>query len=68
MTETLFHAENAEDGGYIASAVGATIVTEADDLSALREAVRGAVQCHFDEVQRPVLIRLHFAHDEVIAA
>jgi len=43
------------------------IFTEADSLAALREAVRDAVRCHFEEENRPRIIRLHFAHDEVFA-
>jgi hypothetical protein len=46
-------------GGYTARAVGASIVTEADDLEGLRNQVRDAVRCHFDEGAPPKLIRLH---------
>lgn len=68
MTEILFIVEEAAEGGYIARAVGASIFTEADDLNQLREMVRDAVRCHFDETDRPNIIRLHLTHDEVIAA
>lgn len=70
MTEILFIVEEADEGGYTARAVGASIVTEADDLAQLRETVREAVRCHFDETDanRPQVIRLHLVHDEVIAA
>ena len=70
MTEILFIVEEAAEGGYVAHAVGASIVTEADDLDQLRAMVRDAVRCHFDEadVGRPQVIRLHRVHDEVIAA
>ena len=68
MTEILFIVEEAAEGGYIARSVQASIVTEADDLAALREAVRDAVRCHFDENDRPKAIRLHLVRDEVIAA
>jgi hypothetical protein len=30
--------------------------------------VRDAVRCHFEDAERPSLIRLHFVRDEVIAA
>lgn len=30
--------------------------------------VREAVRCHFADADRPRLIRLHFVHEEVIAA
>ena len=69
MTELLFIVEEAAEGGYVAHAVGASIVTEADDLEQLRAMVRDAVRCHFDEdAERPKAIRLHLVHDEVIAA
>lgn len=68
MSELVFVVEEAAEGGYIARAVGASIVTEADDLEGLREQVRDAVRCHFDEGKAPKLIRLHHVRDEVITA
>jgi hypothetical protein len=68
MTEILFIVEEAPDGGYMASAAGASIFTEAEDLADLRVQVRDAVRCHFDDADLPQLIRLHFVRDEVIAA
>ncbi len=68
MTEILFVAEESAEGGYIARAVGSSIVTEADDIEGLRDALRDAVRCHFDGADRPKVIRLHLVHDEVIAA
>lgn len=68
MTEILFIVEEAVEGGYVARSVQASIITEADDLAALRDAVREAVRCHFDEGDRPKVIRLHMVRDEIIAA
>ena len=70
MTKIMFIVEEATEGGYVAHAVGTSIVTEADDLAQLREMVRDAVRCHFDDsdADRPQVIRLHLVHDEVIAA
>jgi hypothetical protein len=68
MSEQVFVVEEAAEGGYIARAVGTAIVAEADDLDGLRAQVRDAVRCHFDEGQSPAVIRLHYVHDEVIAA
>lgn len=68
MSELVFVVEEAPEGGYVARAVGASIVTEADDLDGLRAQVRDAVRCHFDEGSVPKLIRLHHVRDEVIAA
>lgn len=68
MTEILFIVEEAAEGGYTARAVGTSIFSEGDDLDQLREAVRDAVRCHFDDADRPKAIRLHLVRDEVIAA
>ena len=68
MEELIFLVEDAAEGGYIARALGESIFTEADDLNGLREQVRDAVRCHFDEGQGPRIIRLHFVREEVIAA
>lgn len=68
MSELVFVVEEAPEGGYVARAVGASIVTEADDLDSLREHVRDAVRCHFDDDALPKLIRLHYVRDEIIAA
>ena len=68
MTEILFLVEEEAEGGYVARAMGDSIVTQAEDLEQLREMVRDAVRCHFpDEGKRPKLIRLHLVRDEVIA-
>ena len=58
MDELIFQVEQAVDGGYIARALGASIFTEADDIEALREQVRDAVRCHFEEGQGPKVIDL----------
>lgn len=68
MNEIIFVVEEAPEGGYVARALSASIFTEADDLAGLREAVREAVACHFEEGERPAIIRLHFTREEVIAA
>lgn len=68
MTEILFIVEEATEGGYIARSLEASIVTEADDIAQLREAVRDAVRCHFEDGERPKVIRLHHVRDEIIAA
>jgi predicted RNase H-like HicB family nuclease len=66
MTEILFSVGEALEGGYIARAVGHSIFTEADTLEVLRQNVREAVECHFDEGEIPKLIRLHIVREEVL--
>jgi hypothetical protein len=68
MSEIIFQVEEAPEGGFTARALGASIFTEADTLDALRAAVREAVACHFDQAERPGVIRLHFVRDELLTA
>ena len=67
MKEVIFVVENAPEGGFTARALGASLFTEADSLPELHEKMRDAVRCHFEEEDRPKIIRLHFVHEEVIA-
>lgn len=67
MNELIFLVDEAAEGGYTARALGASIFTEADDLTSLRAQIRDAVRCHFDEGQAPKVIRLHFVREEVLA-
>lgn len=68
MDELIFLVQDAPEGGYTAHALGVSIFTEADDLDGLRAQVRDAVRCHFEDAERPRVIRLHFVREEVIAA
>jgi hypothetical protein len=68
MDELIFLVEEAPEGGFTARALGESIFTEADDMDGLREMVRDAVRCHFDEGRGPRVIRLHFVREEVFAA
>jgi predicted RNase H-like HicB family nuclease len=67
VTEIIFVVEDGPDGGYVAQAVGPSIITQAESLDELRQNVRDAVSCHFDDGQAPKLIRLHFVRDEVLS-
>jgi hypothetical protein len=68
MSEIIFIVEDAPEGGFIARAVGEGIFTQAATVDELRDRVRDAVRCHFDEGKVPKLIRMHFVRDEVFAA
>ena len=68
MDELIFLVQEAPEGGFTARALGESIFTEADELDGLREMVRDAVRCHFDEGKGPRVIRLHFVREEVFAA
>jgi hypothetical protein len=68
MSEIIFIVEDAPEGGLIARAVGEGIFTQAATVDELRDQIRDAVRCHFDEGKMPKLIRMHFVRDEVFAA
>jgi hypothetical protein len=59
-SEIILLVEQAPEGGFVARALDHSIFTEADDLEALRNAVRDALRCHFDHADRRKVIRLHF--------
>jgi hypothetical protein len=66
MSEIVFLVEDAPEGGYTARALGFSIYTDADSWEELKVAVQDAVACHFDEGQKPQMVRLHFIREEVI--
>ena len=65
--EITFLVEESVEGGYEARALGFSIYTEAETLEELKEAVRDAVRCHFEEADLPKMVHLHLVKDEVIA-
>ena len=69
MSEIIFEViEDEIDGGYSASALGYGIHTDGESLEELRQNVKEAVECYFDETMKlPGVIRLHFVRDEVLA-
>ena len=67
MEELIFLVEESEDGGYTAKGMGVSVFTEADAIAALKDAVKEAVHCHFDD-DKQRLVRLHIVKDEVFAA
>jgi len=67
LNELIFVVEEAPEGEFTARALGASIVTEANDWSELQSQVRDAVLCHFDPGQGPKVIRLHYACEDVFA-
>ena len=66
--EIIFLVEEAAEGGFTSRALDRAIFTEADSLEELKAMAQDAVRCHFDESERPPLIRLHIVKDEVIPA
>ena len=66
VPEIIFHVVDDEvDGGYSASALGYGIHTQAETIPELRENVKEAVECYFDDATlRPTVICLHVVRDE----
>jgi len=65
--DLIFLVKSSPEGGYEAQAVNTSIFTEADTLDELKVMVKDAVNCHFDDGDRPTFIRLHFVGEEVFA-
>ena len=66
-SEIIFAVEESPEGGYQARALGYSIHTQADTLEELKAMIQDAVRCHFDDGKAPLLVRLHFVRDDVIA-
>lgn len=64
--EVFFLVEEAVEGGYIAKALGESIFTQAETLEELRQEIKDAVSCHFDEDKLPKIIRLHLVREELL--
>ncbi|MGL4502089.1 MAG: 2-oxoisovalerate dehydrogenase E1 subunit beta [Planktothrix sp.] len=59
MNEIIFLVKHDIEGGYVAQALAASIITQADDLDRLKLEIRDAVRCHFPDKQlHPSMIRL----------
>ena len=59
MSVVIFLIEDAPEGGYTARALGYSIYTQADTWDELKQAIQDAIICHFDEPERPALVRMH---------
>ncbi len=66
MKEVIFLIEDSSESGYEARALGQSIFTEGETMDELKENIREAVRCHFEESNTPAVIRLHYVKDEMI--
>ena len=65
--ELIFEVREAEEGGYVARALGQAIFTEAETWAELRGNVLEVTSLHFEDApSKPRLIQLHFVKDELI--
>jgi len=67
-SEIIFVVSESPEGGFEARALGHSIFTEADSFEELRQMVRDAVRCHFENGSSPRIIRLHVVREEVLPA
>ena len=66
MTELLFEVRQQVDGGFVASALEASIFAEADSFALLKRSIRDAVKCHFEPQDSPASLRLIIIREETI--
>lgn len=67
MEEIIFMVEESQETGFTAKGLGVSIYTQGETIEELKNAVRDAVRCHYDDnIKR--IIRLHIVREEVIAA
>lgn len=65
--ELIFEIRDADEGGYLAHALGHAIFTEGETWDELRGNVLEAVALHFeDNPVRPRLVQMHYVKDELI--
>lgn len=57
MREIIFEVTEAPEGGYNARALGHSVFTQGEDWDDLKEMVREAVICHFNDREVPCVIR-----------
>jgi hypothetical protein len=67
MHELVFSVTQEADGGFVAEALGESIITQADTWEELRASVREAVTAVYFDRPAPARLRLHLVRDEVIA-
>jgi predicted RNase H-like HicB family nuclease len=67
VNEVIFQIEESPEGGYEARALGFSIFTDGETYEEIKTNILDAVNCHFDEDNKPKLLRLHFIKDEIIA-
>ncbi len=68
MNEIIFIVEEDIESGYNAKALGYSIFTEGETLSELKENIKNALECHFENKSDiPPVVRLHRVKEEVFA-
>jgi hypothetical protein len=65
-SEIIFLVEESSEGGYEAKALGHSIFTEAETFEELKDSIKDAVHCHFEDSNLPKMIRIHLVKEEII--
>ncbi len=66
MNEIIFYVEEDIEGGYTAKAINYSIFTEGESIEELKSNILDAIDCHFEGLIKPKMIRLHFVHQELL--
>jgi len=66
MNELVFQITQEADGGFVAEALGESIITQAETWEELRANVREAVKAFYFDRPSPPRLRLHLVRDEVL--
>ena len=68
MNEIIFKIEEDIESGYTARALGYSIFTEGETMEELRNNIKNALECHFENKSDiPPVVRLHQVKEEFFA-
>ena len=68
MNEIIFKIEEDIESGYTARALGYSIFTEGETMEELRNNIKDALECYFENKSDiPPVVRLHQVKEEVFA-
>ncbi len=67
VNELMFLVQESAEGGWTAKALGESILTEGETIEQLRENIKDATICHFEEGKHPKIIRLYYVKEEWFA-
>jgi hypothetical protein len=68
MKQIVFEVVESPEGGFEAVALGHRIYTQGETWEDLKAMTQDAVRCHFEEPDRPAMIRLLYVREEALSA
>jgi len=66
MKEIIFIVEESKEGGYEAKALDYPIFTEGDTIEKLKENIKEAIHCHFEDKSTKI-VRLYQTKEEIFS-